>query len=253
MEQAKPVHGAILVTSSGEGARRLVEELRAGGFRPRHAPLFVVEEVPLPPLVSMEDGALVLTTSAHAVRALAQATEARGMALCVVGDASERAAKEMGFTRVTNCRRETGGEGARGMLEYIAGAVPLGEAGRFYYLSGEEVHTDLAAVLRERGYRAERHVVYRMAPVEAFSDEVLALWEEIGAVTLMSRRAARHFLALAERHGKRVHHMAACCLSGAIAEEVCGAGFADAPVAEEAGTDALLRAVKEYSFSGSSE
>ncbi len=92
----------LLVTRPEPDASRQAEQLRAMGHEPVLAPLLTIEM--LPGVALRLDGAqAVIVTSRNVLRAVAarpELIEARDLPLYAVGDATARAAAELGFRQI---------------------------------------------------------------------------------------------------------------------------------------------------------
>jgi uroporphyrinogen-III synthase len=214
----------ILVTRPEPDARREAEMLAALGHEPVLAPLLEIEfcrDVPL----QLEGAQGLLVTSRNALRALAHhrdLAEARKLPLFAVGDATARAAEELGFANVT----AGPGTGAA-MAELIASELGP-KRGPLVHLAGETLAFDLKAALEGRGFTVRRPVLYRAVPARELPAEALELLKagKLDGVILMSPRTAKTFTALLGRHGfvTQGKSLVCYCLSEAVAEAVAPLG-----------------------------
>lgn len=215
----------VLVTRPEIDARREAEALVARGHEPVLAPLLKIEfldgvEVDL-------DGAQALiVTSRNALRALAahEAFEqALGLPLFAVGEATARAARDLGFSEVT-----IGPGTAAGLVPLIRQEVHP-DNGALVHVAGAALAFDLKAALEEEGFYFRRPVLYRSHKAPVLSDEILAglTSGDIAAVILMSPRTATTFAALAERHDvvTQAKNLVCYCLSQTVAEAVTPSGL----------------------------
>ncbi len=105
----------------------------------------------------------VLCTSINGVRALARVTEERDRPLLAVGDATASCARAEGFTNVASAK------GNIADLVRLTVTLLRPPAGRLLHVAGEVVAGDLSGALRERGFNAERIVLYDARPVAVLS------------------------------------------------------------------------------------
>lgn len=175
--------------------------------------------------------ALVLT-SAEAVPALADRTEARNLRCYCVGEATAEAARRAGLAAID------GGGTAERMLARLRTNAPQG---RLLYLRGVHVARDLAQELTAAGLPTDEAIVYRQE-AQALSAEAGELLAGAAPVILplFSPRSARLFFACAP--GKAPLFVAA--ISANAAAEVPGERIARLAVAQTATGDALLDTVE---------
>jgi uroporphyrinogen-III synthase len=136
----------------------------------------------------------VLCTSANGARALAQASVERNLPVFAVGDATARAARDAGFSRV---------ESAGGDVEDLARLVRLRlrpEGGRLLHIAGSEMAGDLAASLAADGFTVDRMVLYEARAVGSFSPATAELIAdgEFAFALFFSPRTATIFARLAD-------------------------------------------------------
>src|SRR4029077_2412720 len=105
----------------------------------------------------------VLCTSSNGVRALAQVSDERALALFAVGAATAAQAEEEGFSRVESA------DGAVGDLAGLICRRLRPEAGRLLHIAGSVVAGDLAGALRDAGFAVDRAVLYDARPAVALS------------------------------------------------------------------------------------
>jgi uroporphyrinogen-III synthase len=215
----------LLVTRPEPDARREAAILAGRGHEPVLAPLLAIEfcrDVPL----QLEGAQALLVTSRNALRALATHPElgrALKLPLFAVGDATARAAEELGFAKVA-----TGPGTGAALAELIASELEP-ERGPLVHLAGETPAFDLQAALERQGFTVYRPVLYRAVPAPEFPAEALELLKagELDGVILMSPRTAKTFAALLARHGLVTQgtRLICYCLSEAVAEAVAPLGL----------------------------
>jgi uroporphyrinogen-III synthase len=215
----------VLVTRPEPDASHEAEALVARGHEGVLSPLLVIEEVKDVALDLAGAGALIVT-SRNALRALSRhpaLAAARKLPLFAVGEATGRAARELGFGKVI----EGPGTGA-GLAESIASKAEPGR-GRLVHLAGETLAFDLKSALEARGFAVSQPVLYRAVPATELAPEALSRIRDgtLDGVILLSPRTAKTFLALLERYGAVTQGMrpVCYCLSEAVAEVLAPLGF----------------------------
>ncbi len=151
--------------------------LSARGYRPLVVPLLrkTARDAPVP----FEPDAVAVTSRAGAAE-LARFPELRRRPVFTVGEATAKAAREVGADVIA-----VGTGGVDALAELIVAHAP----GSVIHLSGEDQAGDLVGTLRGAGLSAERVVVYAMEPVGELPDVSGSLL----AVLLYSPRTARLF------------------------------------------------------------
>ena len=210
----------ILVTRPEPDSIKLVGLLRSRGYEALAAPLTEFTPLGLDP-EALEGVTGLVATSRNALRALVgtDALEvARHLTVFTVGAATAEEARRMGFARIVK-----GPGAASDLVPLIASLVEPSED-LLLHLAGEHLAIDLAGELASFGVRIETRVVYRMAAAAALPQPVVQAIAAgaIGAVMLMSPRAASIWSRLVARHDlsaalRQVMHL---CISSAVADRV---------------------------------
>jgi uroporphyrinogen-III synthase len=224
-----------LITRPIEDVEPLAAALAARGIAPVIEPLLAIRPLAaaIPDLAASLDGAqAVLFTSANGARAFARAT--------AVGDATARAAAALGFGAVAS---------AAGDVDALAGLVAARldpERGALLHAAGSAVAGDLAGRLEAAGFQLRRAVLYSADPVARLSAATVAALRglRIDAGFFFSPRTAAHFVTLARaaRIDEACRHVAALCLSPAVAGELSSLVWAHIVVAAAPEQRALLAA-----------
>lgn len=210
----------LLVTRPEPDATRQAAILAARGHEPVVAPLLLIEPVTN---VSLDlDGAQALiVTSRNALRALASHPDLPAslrLPLFAVGEATAKAATELGFTKVTP------GPGAGEELSRLIASTLDPKVGALVHLSGETVAFDLKSALEAKGFTLKQPVLYRAVPATRLPESVLSLLNtgRLDGVVLMSPRTAAIFAALVARHDAvtQASRLDCYCLSAAVAQAV---------------------------------
>ena len=144
---------SVWITRAQPGADATAERVRALGHRPVVVPLLEVRPTPDVRIDLAGVGALAFT-SANGVRAFAAAEPRRDLTVFAVGQATARAAKEVGFRRVLSSDGDVAAlaQGIAARRNEIAGIVLNPGA--------EEPAGDLVGALAEWKVPARREVLY---------------------------------------------------------------------------------------------
>lgn len=177
----------LLLTRPRAASERFVQELAEdgiSGFTPVISPLIEVE--PTGPLPPMEGITGLIFTSANAVRAYAELGGAP-LPLCyAVGEATARAARDLGMAP-----RVAGGD-AESLLAAILGDAP---GGQLLHLRGTHARGDLAARLGAAGQPCLEAVIYDQPTRPLTAEAIAALQGRLPVVVpLFSPRTARIFV-----------------------------------------------------------
>jgi uroporphyrinogen-III synthase len=214
----------LLVTRPEPDAGREAEILAARGHEGVLAPLLTVEFCDAP--LELEGAQGLIVTSRNALRALASRRElgqALKLPLFAVGEATARAARELGFASVTT------GPGTGAALAELISGESKPERGPLVHLAGETLAFDLKSALERQQFTVRQPVLYRAVPASAFPAEVLSLLKagELDGVILMSPRTAKTFAELVTRHGlvTQAKRLVCYCLSEAVAEAMAALGL----------------------------
>ena len=183
----------------------------------------------------------LLITSTNGIRAFARRVPGRGIAVCAVGDASARAAGDLGFGDVTS---------ASGDVEALAAMVKADRnpnAGALLHVAGTDLVGDLFGLLEAAGFEVRRAVLYEARAAGSLSGETRDAMEAgtLDGVLLFSPRTAALFAELVTDAGvsETCRDLIAYCLSPAVAEKVQSLAWRDVVVATEPSQEALLRAL----------
>lgn len=218
----------VAITRAMPDALATAERVRERSAEALLAPLLVL--TPLIFETDTSDVQALLFTSANGARAFARASRSRGTPVLAVGDATAAVARNAGFSDVRS---------AAGNVETLANLAKVSldrSKGKLVHVSGSHVAGDLAGLLGESGFDAERRVAYEArsvstlpAPFEGPLDYVL----------FHSARAAKTFLTLGAPSAER---LTALCLSPAVAAAAAPARWASLIVAPSPHELALLDA-----------
>jgi uroporphyrinogen-III synthase len=226
-----------LVTRPRQEAERLATALARRGVEAVMEPLIAVH-YPACGGLDLSGVQAVLCTSANGVRALARASGERRLPLLAVGDATAARARAEGFTAVESAA------GGAAELARLAAARLRPQDGALLHVSGDIVAGDLLGALRERGFIAERRILYEARPAAALSPATVARLRSgaIAFALFFSPRTAAIFARLAASAG-----VVGCCaatialsISSAVDATLADLPWLDRRVAERPSQAALL-------------
>jgi uroporphyrinogen-III synthase len=210
----------LLVTRPEPDATRQAMLLAARGHEPVLAPLLAIETATEMPL-ELDGAQALIVTSRNALRALATHRDLAAslqLPLFAVGEATAKAAAELGFAKVTS-----GPGTGEGLSRLIADALDP-NAGALVHLAGETAAFDLKSALQAKGFALRQPVLYRAVAATRLPESALALLNahKLDGVILMSPRTAAIFAALVVRHEAltQAARLDCYCLSAAVAQAV---------------------------------
>lgn len=217
----------VWITRAEPGAARTADRLREQGFEPLIRPLLAVQILPAD-LPDIDGFAALAFTSRNGVAAFAALSSRRDRPVFAVGDATARAAREIGFTEV---------QSADGDLIALARLVASRASGPILAPVAETPAGDLGQAVRAVGSAAsiQSVAVYRTASTDAPAPDAF------DAVLVHSPRAAQA-LAQAGRT-PALARAAIVCISPAAAAPLRDIGLAPA-VASAPREDALLASLQ---------
>lgn len=212
----------VLVTRPLPAAEATARRLHAAGHRPILLPLMQATHLPTVAGPALEElHAAIALTSAEAVRVLAAlhgglAKHLTAPCFCV-GEATARAAEELGFTDI-----RIGGGTGEALAALIASAIATLPKLPLLYLTGSPRSDGLENALRQHGIDHRAVECYRMEPIAhppgALQDLMQASRPD--AVLLYSRETAQRLTALLSEAGLDAASFTPryLCLSAAVAE-----------------------------------
>jgi uroporphyrinogen-III synthase len=234
----------VLVTRPEQDAAATAARLMDLGHAAIITPLMDIRFVAGPALDLTGIQAL-LVTSANGARALAARQAGSDIALPVlaVGDATARAARDLGFADV-----ESAGGDVDDLARLAAVRLRPGD-GALLHVAGSKVAGDLAGMLAKAGYTYRRSVLYDARPVAALPQAAQRAIADGAAagVLLYSPRTAVLFrdLVLAAGLEGFVENLTAFCLSANVAARA-GAGWRRVVVAVRPTEPSLMDAVADW-------
>lgn len=190
----------------------LARELKSKGVEPYLCPLYRPCFLPVPPL---ENPQALIVTSKNALRALENQQDLKKIPLYAVGDETAVLAQDMGFSEVISASG-TSQELIRCILQK---AHP--KAGILWHLSGQIVKGNIVETLIEKGFEAQRHIIYHIEQAKNLPNPLLSHLQDqrIAYVLFFSSHTALLFVNLLKMYGleKSACKMRAICLSQAVA------------------------------------
>ena len=228
----------ILITRPREDAEPFARALIARGHEAVIEPLLEIAYRAGPPL-DLEGVQAILVTSANGARAAALRVAARDIAVIAVGPATAGAAREAGFTRVS----ESPGEGVDALAAFVRAKLRASD-GTLVHPTGSVTAGDLAGALGAHGFSVRREAVYEARAVDHLSGALVAELSAglIDAATFFSPRTAGLFAELVADEGLEApcRLVTAICLSQAVAGALAPLGFAAVKTAKNPSSEAML-------------
>jgi uroporphyrinogen-III synthase len=230
----------ILVTRPAAEAHETAQRLRRMGWEPILAPVLHVEPRALALDPTSRPPQAVLVTSGNALTALPPALHP--VRLLAVGDATAARARAAGFADVGSAGRD-----AAALLALAASCCdPAGAS--LLLAAGEGQGLDLAAALRQRGFRVRRRVAYAAWPVAALPPAALAALAagEVSAAMFFSPASGRAFAAVLgrARQTTALRSVTAVAISPATAAALTPLPWRDIRVASAPNQDELLACLR---------
>ena len=195
----------ILITRPESEAHTFAEALAGRGHEVLLAPMLRVasREPPDGFAEQLAAAQAVLLTSINGARALAAATKVRGYRIIAVGDATEDAARQAGFTNVASASGDS-----QALLRFVSARLTQA-AGPLIHVGGAAKAGDIAGALRSAGFTVEEVALYDMPVVDALPPDIVRALQDglVDAVTFFSPRTAQAFVKLATQAGIVPHLM----------------------------------------------
>ncbi|MBS0272374.1 MAG: uroporphyrinogen-III synthase [Proteobacteria bacterium] len=204
----------VLLIRSLKEAFPLIQALSLKGVETVSYPFFEPHFCSLPALKNPQ---ALLITSKNALRAIDAQESLKKIRLYVVGDQTAKLAQDLGFSEVISA------SGTSHDLQKLILAKAHREKGVLYHLSGHIIKRDIVTGLQNQGFKAERHVVYRIKDINHLPKNLIDdfLHNQISHVMLFSSRTTHLFGTLLKKNKieKTVKLMTAMCFSQDIARE----------------------------------
>lgn len=190
----------------------LAEELKSKEVDPYLCPLYHPYFLPVLPL---ENPQALIVTSKNALRSLESHDDLKKLPLYAVGDETAALAQNMGFSKVTSAS----GTSQELIQCVLQRAHP--KTGILWHLSGQIVKGNIVETLIEKGFEAQRRIVYSIEEAKNLPEPLLSHLrsQKVAYVLFFSSHTALLFVNLLKMYGleKLACQMRAVCLSQAIA------------------------------------
>lgn len=226
-----------LITRAEPGASRTAKALKALDIEPVIAPFLTIRDADTITSDLSRVQAIVFT-SPNGVRAWAKLRPERKPAAWCVGDATEAAAREAGFTQT----RSAGGD-STALVEKLAASLEP-EKGALLHVRGAHTAGDVSGALMRRGFHMQETIAYRAdaAPVLPATAKTALEQKQLSAVLFHSPRAAAAFTALVEdaELNASLKGLIAAAISLATADNLIAADWGAVRIAETPDEAALL-------------
>ncbi len=205
----------VLVTRPRADSERLAARLAGYGIDCVTAPILEIvwrADNALEP--ALAEAQAVLLTSANGARALAANTDDRSTTVITVGDATAKAARDLGFIDVYSV------DGNAAALTNSTAARLDPAAGPLVHVSGRHVAGDPGAALAQADFVCRRFTLYEAAAVKTLPYPAAAALRDdaVDGALLFSARSARLLMQLVRAAGMedRLARLTAWCLSDAV-------------------------------------
>jgi|CXWL01.1.fsa_nt_gi uroporphyrinogen-III synthase len=218
----------VAITRAMPDALATADRVRERGAEAVLAPLLVL--TPLAFETDTREVQALLFTSANGARAFAGASQSRSIPVLAVGDATAAVARNAGFSDVRS---------AAGNVETLANLAKVSldrSKGKLLHVSGSHVAGNLAELLGEAGFDAERRIAYEARSVSTLPTPFEG---PLDCVLFHSPRAAMIFLTLGAPSAEL---LTALCLSPAVAAAAAPTRWASLIVSPSPHEGALLDA-----------
>lgn len=227
----------VLITRAEPGATQTAERLSALGFLPIVAPIIRISARRIRP---PDRFAATVLTSRNAVSVCP--TSAHDLPVFVVGTATATHAAAAGFRRVFNADGD-----ATALAQLIANTLSPAD-GTLFLPTAQRQGGDLAAHLREHGFRVLRRVAYSAASVETLPEKAASYLNDrqIAAAMFFSGETSRHFVRLLRTAGlaEAVRYVDAVSISERAAMALRSLPWRRISVAANPNQDAMLALLK---------
>jgi len=233
---------AVLITRPKDQSDALAATLEARGIKTMIAALLEIEAV-MPELPNMAGIQSVLFTSRQAPAPFAKSCREKGfdpndIKVLAVGAATADAAREAGFGNITP---------AAGNVEALVKQAQVlfdRKKGPLLYVRGNEISSDIAAILAKSGLVVENFILYNSNMATALPKDVIdAMFVgEIRYVMLYSARTAEALCQLIKQNrlGSACPQIIAICMSAQVAESARAVQWKSVRVAAQPTEEAMI-------------
>jgi len=228
----------IWISRTQPSAEQSAALWQEAGYRTVTAPLLHIAHAPSLPLEPLPESVLVFT-SKNGVRAFKAFGFAPRQKVITVGDATARAARDIGFTYVKSAQG-TSQDVTDLILKTISKDVTI------IHCAGRHVRGSICEDLQDAGYSARRDLYYHSEPITAWPDIDYSVLTHIA---FYSPRAARSFCNLLSDITARpvsldIHQLVFISISDAVDAEFEDLSLAMRRVAKRPNEAAMLDALR---------
>jgi uroporphyrinogen-III synthase len=156
----------ILLTRPLEDCHEMILKFQSLGHEVSHLPLINIEALKYEPLNYPEFGGVIFT-SANAVKFLDIKNIDKKIVCFCVGSATEKKARNSGFQNVFAA------DGNVDNLKELILQNSNSSDGKFLYISGEVITSNLDQDLIMNGYTIKRVINYRASPIENYDEDFI--------------------------------------------------------------------------------
>lgn len=231
-----------LVTRPRQDAAATIGALSARGFDVLLEPMLSIVQLP-GVQVDLTGVQAILATSANGIRAFSNAIGERNLPVLAVGEASARAARSLGFTKV-----EAAGGDVASLANLVRRRLDPGN-GVLVHVAASVVAGDLKGLLEASGFEVRRAILYEARTAERLGEEVREALASgsLDAALFYSPRTAATFANLVAKVGlaEACGRTAAYCLSNAVAHQIGRLPWRRLRVAAKPRQDALMALIDE--------
>ena len=236
----------VLITRAENESKELAKDVRKLGVHTLISPMLKIKFYKgITPSFLKTQG--ILFTSSNGVRALDLRLNPHNKVFSIpvfaVGDATAKAAKQIGFTCVTS---------AGGNLESLAECTSENLSpgyGELVHIAGHDLAGDLAGRLKEKGFCVRTEKIYRAESITEIDIQTLSALKqrEVAFILFFSPRTTRIFVSLIKAidYANSLVSIEAICLSNTVAEEAKALHWRKVSVSMEPTKDKLLHSLAQ--------
>ena len=233
----------VLITRPTDDAEELALQVKNLGHTPIIEPLLSIQFFEGPQIDVANCRALIFT-SANGAKAASRRIADKTIPVIAIGPATARAARNAGFRNIS----QSNTEGVTGLEQFIRSTTGPGP-GQLLHISGEEIAGPLVENLSNAGFTAARLVLYQASPSTSLSPSLYEALSagSVQAALFFSPRTASTFSALiqAARCEQAMSAISALALSQNVAKSLSALTFRKLLVAQNQGTEAILKLLSE--------
>lgn len=242
----------LLITRPRDDAETLAAALAARGVETMIEPMLEIVSLP-GPRIARDEYQAILFTSANGVRALVNRNRGElgdlaAVPVFAVGDATARAARDVGFAQVESAAGDVGSLASLVVARLEPAAGPL------LHIAASQLAGDLAGSLAAAGFTVRRSTLYEARQAQNLSPATIDALRHgaIDAVMFFSPRTAAAFVTLAQNAGVApcLSAVAALCLSQAVAAAASAVSWRVIVVAPRPDQAALLGCLSDPTLQG---